>query len=103
MAGAEPESGALTLGEVLIERGAIETRVREMGRQLARDIEADLTGAGQGAWDHPDQVVMLPILTGAIVFTDRPPRMIPTLIVVFGSIPTSGYTGSSAASPRASS
>ncbi len=42
------------------------------------------------------------VASGAIVFTDRPPRIRPTLIVVFGSAPTAGKIGSSAAIAPAS-
>lgn len=53
---------------VLIGRDLIRTRVAEMGRQLSADLEAALRAEGNGALDHPDRVVMLPILTGGIVF-----------------------------------
>lgn len=57
------------LGRVLIDRARIHTRVREIGRQLSTELEAELSRSGNGPQDHPDQVVMVPILTGALVFT----------------------------------
>jgi hypoxanthine phosphoribosyltransferase len=53
---------------ILIGRDRIHDRVAEMGRQLSRDLENELRSEGSGALDHPDRVVMLPILTGGIVF-----------------------------------
>lgn len=56
------------LGEVMIERDRIAGRVREIGRTLASDLEAELAKDGASPHDHPDQVVLVPILTGAVVF-----------------------------------
>jgi hypoxanthine phosphoribosyltransferase len=53
---------------VMIDRERIAARVREMGRRLAADLEADLRAEGSSAADHPDRIVLMPILTGAIVF-----------------------------------
>ena len=53
---------------ILIDRERIRRRVAEMGRQLSADLEGELRAEGSGAMDHPDRVVMLPILTGGIVF-----------------------------------
>ena len=41
------------------------------------------------------------VASGAIVFTDRPPRITPTFIVVFGFAPGAGISGSIAAIARA--
>jgi len=53
---------------ILIDRERIRARVAEMGRQLSADLEAELRREGSGSMDHPDRVVMLPILTGGIIF-----------------------------------
>lgn len=53
---------------VLIERARIAERVREMGRGLAADLEREVREEGHGGDDHPDRVVLVPVLTGAMVF-----------------------------------
>ena len=56
------------IARILIDRQTIAARVREMGRQLSTDLEADLRKEGLDPASHPDRVVMVPILTGGIVF-----------------------------------
>ena len=61
---------------VLISRERIAKRVAELGQAIARDLEAEknrLTAAGQA----PGPVVMVPILTGAMLFTADLIRNIP--------------------------
>lgn len=57
------------VSRILIDRERIAARVREIGRQLSSDLESDLAKEGNDAADHPDRVVLMPILTGAMVFT----------------------------------
>lgn len=56
------------IGRILIDRGRIASRVREIGRQLSAELEADLKREGGDVMQHPDRIVLMPILTGAIVF-----------------------------------
>lgn len=72
---------------VLIERDRIAQRVREMGRRLAADLEHDLAAEGHEGHDHPDRVVLVPVLTGAMVFgadliREMPVRMSIRLVAV---------------------
>jgi hypoxanthine phosphoribosyltransferase len=53
------------VGRILIDRETIAQRVAELGKELARDLEHQL-GKDAGS---PGQVVFVPILTGALVFT----------------------------------
>lgn len=56
------------IDRILIDRERIKKRVAEMGRQLSDDLVRTLGAEGNRALDHPDRVVMLPILTGGIIF-----------------------------------
>ena len=56
------------LGRVLIDRERIQARVGELGRELSEHLERELARGGDGPHDHEDQIVLLPILTGSIVF-----------------------------------
>ncbi|MFO0082532.1 MAG: phosphoribosyltransferase [Phycisphaerales bacterium] len=58
----------LTIRGVLLERQAIAQRVEALGRQIAADLQAEgdrLQARGQA----PGPIVMVPVLTGALVFT----------------------------------
>lgn len=58
----------LTIRGVLLERQAIAQRVEALGRQIAADLQAEgdrLQARGQ----TPGPIVMVPVLTGALVFT----------------------------------
>lgn len=75
------------LGRVMIDRDRIAARVREMGRQLSAELEDELVTSGLSPNDHADQVVLLPILAGALVFTadlirEMPLRMSMRLVTV---------------------
>jgi len=75
------------LGKVLIDRERIAQRVRELGVQLAKELEADLRRTGSDPQNHHDQIVLLPILSGAIVFTadlirEMPLRMSMRMVTV---------------------
>ena len=56
------------LDKVLISRDRIQARVAELGSQLAADLARELEEEGHDAHAHPDRIVMIPVLTGAIVF-----------------------------------
>ncbi len=53
---------------VLLDRDRIRARVAEMGRRLSADLAAALDADGDDPEAHADRVVMVPILTGAMVF-----------------------------------
>lgn len=75
------------LGKVLIDRERIARRVHELGVQLSHELEADLRRTGADPQNHHDQIVLLPILSGAIVFTadlirEMPLRMSMRMVTV---------------------
>jgi hypoxanthine phosphoribosyltransferase len=82
------------LGEVLIEEGRIAARVAAMGRQIAGDLQADVERSGI------DRIVLIPILTGAVVFVADLIREMP-LKLSLGVVAVSSYPGRSMASKGA--
>jgi hypoxanthine phosphoribosyltransferase len=58
------------VARILIDRERIARRVEQMGAQIAADLRADLERHGHldPAGDAADRVVLIPILTGSIVF-----------------------------------
>ncbi len=57
------------IDRVLLSREQIAKRVRELGRAVSADIEKKLHAEGDDTEAHADRVVMLPVMTGAFVFT----------------------------------
>lgn len=55
------------LGETLIDRSRIATRVAELGQELADELRAELLREGVDL-DATGRVVLMPVLTGALVF-----------------------------------
>ncbi len=51
---------------VLIDRDRIAARVRELGREIAADLEADAQRAPGD--EHAGEIILVPILTGSIIF-----------------------------------
>lgn len=88
------------VGRILIDRERIASRVREMGRQLSADLEGELRKEGADAADHPDRVVLIPILTGAIVFTADLIREMP-LRLSMRVVTVSSYPGATTTSKGA--
>lgn len=80
------------IGRVLIDRERIAVRVREMGRQLAADLEAELRAEGHDPLAHPDRVVLVPIMTGAVVFVADLIREMPVLLSI-RMVTVSSYPG----------
>lgn len=78
---------------VLIGRGRIADRVRELAAELARDIEADLAKEGDNRLSE-DRVVIIPIMTGAIIFTADLMRELPVKLSL-GLVTVSSYPGQS--------
>lgn len=57
------------IDRVLIDRGRIARRVAEIGERLSADLAGRLRAEGVAPEEDHDRVVMLPIMTGAFVFT----------------------------------
>jgi hypoxanthine phosphoribosyltransferase len=83
---------------VLISRDRIADRVRELGRQIASDLRAELEG--EGAPGSEGQVVLVPILTGSIVFVADLIRQIP-LMMSLRVVAVSSYPGTAMVSKGA--
>src|SRR4051812_31103151 len=79
------------IDRVLISRERIAARVRE----LARDITVDFTGSG-----HADEITIVPILTGAMIFCGDLIREIPISLRI-GLLTVSSYPGRSISSQGA--
>jgi hypoxanthine phosphoribosyltransferase len=88
---------------LLIPRAQIADRVRELGAQITADLESISTSTGESVvrWDEtgaPEpvdsggEVVMIPILTGALVFTADLFRAIPLRMSV-ATVAVSSYPG----------
>lgn len=88
-------------GIVLIDRERIRARVREMGQALSDDLAAALARDGHNALSHPDRIVMMPIMTGAMVFTADLIREMPLKLSI-RLVTVSSYPGQSTASKGAS-
>ena len=57
------------IDQTLISRRRIAERVREIGEALSGDLSAKLRAEGDDPDGHSDRVVMLPVMTGAFIFT----------------------------------
>lgn len=90
----------LEIGRTLIDRQRIRARVGEMGRALASDLRAELQREGQDAEHHPDRIVMLPVLTGAVVFVADLIREMPMRLSM-RVVSVSSYPGASTQSKGA--
>jgi hypoxanthine phosphoribosyltransferase len=73
---------------VLIDEARIAARVREMGSQIAADLQADAQRTGR------DEIILIPILTGSIVFVADLIRQMP-LKLRLGVVAVSSYPGRS--------
>ncbi len=63
---------------VLVDRHRIAARVEQMGRQITSDLEASMSEARSHALDAEEQrVVLIPILTGSMIFMADLIRHIP--------------------------
>lgn len=76
------------IDRVLIDADRIAARVRELGAEISRDLMADMTRSGNG------HVVLVPILTGSIVFVADLIRHMP-LKLSLGVVAVSSYPGRS--------
>ncbi len=82
--------------KILIDRNRLADRVAQMGAQIVSDIHADIASAG-GNPDEPDQIVLVPILTGAMIFVADLVRQMP-LRLRLRVVAVSSYPGTSIAS-----
>jgi hypoxanthine phosphoribosyltransferase len=76
------------LDRVLIDQDRIGERVRELGRQISRDLLEDISRTGT------EQIVLVPILTGSVVFVADLIRHMP-LKLSLGVVAVSSYPGRS--------
>lgn len=72
--------------KVLYDREQIAARVRALGAQIARDLESDQI--------HSDEIILVPILTGSIVFLSDLIRHLPQKIRI-GLVSVRSYHGRS--------
>ncbi|MFN0130975.1 MAG: hypoxanthine phosphoribosyltransferase [Phycisphaerales bacterium] len=73
---------------VLIDQATIAARVHELGERIAADLLADVARTGR------DQIVLVPILTGSIVFVADLIRQMPIKLSL-GVVAVSSYPGQS--------
>lgn len=78
-------------GRILLERGRIADRVRAMGAQIAADLQKDLADEGADL-TAPNHVVMVPVLTGAVIFLADLVREMP-LTMSMRMVSVSSYPG----------
>lgn len=88
------------IDRILITRGEIEQRVSEMGKKLAADLSQAVKADGHDPLAHPDRVVMVPILTGAMVFAADLIRAMPMKLSL-RLVTVSSYPGQSTESKGA--
>ncbi|MBL8763041.1 MAG: hypoxanthine phosphoribosyltransferase [Phycisphaerae bacterium] len=70
------------IDRVLIDRSRIARRVGEMGEQIARDIESEIAGHPVAPAGAEPRVVLVPILTGSLVFVADLIRRMPLKLSV---------------------
>lgn len=80
------------LDRVLIDQGRIAARVGELGRSIAADLEAELEPGASSR--REGEFVLVPILTGSIVFVADLIRQIP-LMMSLRVVAISSYPGTS--------
>jgi len=88
------------IDRILIDRERINQRVHEIGQQLSKDLSEAVRGDGHDPLAHPDRVVMVPILTGAMVFAADLIRAMPMKLSL-RLVTVSSYPGQSTESKGA--
>ncbi len=86
---------------VLIPKDVIARRVAELGRELSAHLESQLRAEGGDAFEEPNRVVMVPVLTGAMVFAADLIREVPLRLSI-KLVTVSSYPGQSVKSRGAS-
>jgi hypoxanthine phosphoribosyltransferase len=84
---------------VLVTREQIASRVAEMAAEIARDLTEDLGRDGHSTLDA-DRVVLIPIMTGAMIFAADLIREMPVKLAI-GLVTVSSYPGQSVTSKGA--
>jgi len=79
---------------VLIDRNRISARVCDMGAALSTELVATLAREGHDPGTHPDRVVLMPVMTGAMVFAADLIRQMPLRLSI-KIITVSSYPGES--------
>jgi len=82
------------IDRILISREEIDARVRDMGEKLSSDLSEAVLADGFDPLAHPDRVVMVPILTGAMVFAADLIRAMPMKLSL-RLVTVSSYPGQS--------
>ena len=85
---------------VLIDERRIAERVGELGRQIAADLRGPLSTPGKSEDGKDGQLVLVPVLTGSIVFVADLIRRIP-LMMNLRVVAVSSYPGASMVSKGA--
>jgi len=88
------------IDRILISRDEIKKRVSAMGEQLSSDLSEAVRKDGYDPLAHPDRVVMVPILTGAMVFAADLIRAMPMKLSL-RLVTVSSYPGQSTESKGA--
>ncbi len=91
---------AYELGRVLIGRERIDRRVSELGHRLAADLQRELEDEGHDPETHPDRLVLMPVLTGAMVFAADLIRKM-DLKLSIGVVAVTSYAGETTTSKGA--
>ena len=91
---------AYEVGRVLIDRQTIDRRVAELGHELAADLQRELGAEGHAGMEHPDRIVLMPVLTGAMVFTADLIRKM-DLMMSIGVVAVTSYAGETTVSKGA--
>ncbi|MCA9300099.1 MAG: hypothetical protein KDA28_13595, partial [Phycisphaerales bacterium] len=84
---------------VLIDRERIASRVRELGGQIASDLAGELDREG-AIPDASGRIVLIPVLTGSIIFVADLMRQMP-LKISLGVVAVSSYPGRATSSQGA--
>jgi len=88
------------IDRVLLTREDIADRVRALGRALSSELESKLHAEGEDPEGHADRVVMLPVMTGAFVFTADLVREMPLKLSI-RLVAVESYPGTSTSSKGA--
>jgi hypoxanthine phosphoribosyltransferase len=83
----------------LVTRDEIASRIGQMARRIAEDLSEDLRRDGHSAFDQ-DRVVLIPIMTGAMIFAADLIREMPLKLSI-GLVTVSSYSGQSVSSKGA--
>lgn len=83
----------------MVSRDQIAQRVNEMALEIVEDLKADLVKDGHSELDE-DQIVIIPIMTGAMIFVSDLVRELP-LKLSLGLVAVSSYPGESVTSKGA--